>query len=83
MTNRRKSTESCRWPRNSTPVDMHSGDRMGLRRTMLGLSQESPGDLLGMTFLTGPKIRTRRKPNWGRAVASVGQYFGGIDLIFL
>ena len=29
---------------------MHSGDRMRLRRTMLGLSQESPGGSLGLTF---------------------------------
>lgn len=29
---------------------MRIGGRMHLRRTMLGLSQESPGDLLGMTF---------------------------------
>ena len=33
-----------------TPVDMHSGGRMRLRRTMLGLSQESPGGSLGLTF---------------------------------
>ena len=50
MTNRCKSTGSCRRPRNSTPVDMHIGGRMRLRRTMLGLSQESLGDSLGLTF---------------------------------
>ena len=50
MTNRCKSTRSCRRPRNSTPVDMHIGGRMRLRRTMLGLSQESLGDSLGLTF---------------------------------
>ncbi|MBG02796.1 MAG: transcriptional regulator [Rhodospirillaceae bacterium] len=50
MTNRCKSTVSRRRPRNSTPVDMHIGGRMRLRRTMLGLSQESLGDSLGLTF---------------------------------
>ena len=50
MTNRCKSTLSRRRPRNSTPVDMHIGGRMRLRRTMLGLSRELSGDSLGLTF---------------------------------
>lgn len=50
MKNRCKSIASCRRPRNSTPVDMHIGGHIRLRRTMLGLSQESLGDSLDLTF---------------------------------
>src|ERR1700738_1448860 len=33
-----------------SPVDMHVGSRMRLRRTLLGMSQERLGDALGLTF---------------------------------
>ncbi len=32
------------------PIDVHVGSRIRLRRTMLGMSQERLGDLLGLTF---------------------------------
>lgn len=32
------------------PVDLHVGNRLRLRRTMLGLSQEKLGNALGLTF---------------------------------
>jgi transcriptional regulator with XRE-family HTH domain len=32
------------------PVDVHVGRRLRLRRTLLGLSQERLGELLGLTF---------------------------------
>lgn len=33
-----------------TPVDIHLGRRMRIRRTMLGISQEKLSELLGITF---------------------------------
>ncbi len=33
-----------------SPIDIHVGGRIRLRRTLLGLSQERLGDLLGLTF---------------------------------
>ncbi len=33
-----------------SPVDVHVGTRIRLRRTLLGLSQERLGDALGLTF---------------------------------
>lgn len=32
------------------PVDMHVGTRIRLRRTLMGLSQEKLGELVGLTF---------------------------------
>jgi len=32
------------------PIDVHVGKRLRLRRTLLGMSQERLGDLLGLTF---------------------------------
>ena len=33
-----------------SPIDIHVGSRVRLRRTMLGMSQERLGDALGLTF---------------------------------
>ncbi len=33
-----------------SPVDVHVGARIRLRRTLLGMSQERLGDALGLTF---------------------------------
>src|SRR5438067_4098480 len=33
-----------------SPIDVHVGSRVRLRRTLLGLSQERLGDALGLTF---------------------------------
>src|SRR4051812_31518125 len=33
-----------------SPIDVHVGSRIRLRRTLLGLSQEKLGDALGLTF---------------------------------
>jgi len=33
-----------------SPIDVHVGSRVRLRRTLLGLSQEKLGDALGLTF---------------------------------
>lgn len=33
-----------------SPVDMHVGTRIRLRRTLMGLSQEKLGELVGLTF---------------------------------
>src|SRR5438067_7912867 len=33
-----------------SPIDVHVGSRIRLRRTLLGLSQEWLGDALGLTF---------------------------------
>jgi transcriptional regulator with XRE-family HTH domain len=32
------------------PIDVHVGNRMRLRRTLLGLSQEKLGEMIGLTF---------------------------------
>jgi len=50
MTDSSKSIASHQRSRNSTPVDVHIGQRVRLRRTMLGLSQESLAESLGLTF---------------------------------
>ncbi len=34
----------------SSPVDVHVGHRIRLRRTLMGMSQERLGDALGLTF---------------------------------
>lgn len=34
----------------ATPIDMHVGSRVRLRRTLLGMSQEKLGHALGLTF---------------------------------
>ncbi len=33
-----------------SPVDIHVGSRVRLRRTLLGLSQEKLGEAVGLTF---------------------------------
>src|ERR1700734_248682 len=33
-----------------SPIDIHVGSRIRLRRTLLGMSQEKLGDALGLTF---------------------------------
>jgi transcriptional regulator with XRE-family HTH domain len=35
---------------NPNPIDVHVGRRLRLRRTLMGLSQERLGELLGLTF---------------------------------
>ena len=35
---------------NPNPIDVHVGKRLRLRRTLLGMSQERLGELLGLTF---------------------------------
>lgn len=37
-------------PTTSNPVDVHVGNRIRLRRTLLGMSQERLGNALGLTF---------------------------------
>ncbi|MDD9876572.1 MAG: helix-turn-helix transcriptional regulator [Magnetovibrio sp.] len=37
-------------PGVSNPIDIHVGNRVRLRRTLLGLSQERLGDEVGLTF---------------------------------
>ncbi len=35
---------------NPKPVDLHVGNRLRMRRTLLGLSQEKLGEAIGLTF---------------------------------
>jgi transcriptional regulator with XRE-family HTH domain len=44
-TNERPERES-----RPSPIDVHVGSRIRLRRTLLGMSQERLGDALGLTF---------------------------------
>ena len=37
-------------PGGPNPIDMHVGQRLRLRRTLLGLSQEKLGEAIGLTF---------------------------------
>ena len=36
--------------KHNSPIDVHVGARMRLRRTLMGMSQERLGDALGLTF---------------------------------
>ncbi|MDP9137430.1 MAG: helix-turn-helix transcriptional regulator [Pseudomonadota bacterium] len=36
--------------RNANPVDVHVGNRIRMRRVLIGMSQEKLGDRLGLTF---------------------------------
>jgi transcriptional regulator with XRE-family HTH domain len=36
--------------RNADPIDVHVGNRVRMRRTLIGMSQEKLGDRLGLTF---------------------------------
>jgi transcriptional regulator with XRE-family HTH domain len=47
----RKKANRGRTPTGApNPIDVHVGARMRLRRTLLGLSQERLGELIGLTF---------------------------------
>lgn len=37
-------------PKRANPVDVHVGNRVRMRRIILGMSQERLGELLGLTF---------------------------------
>jgi transcriptional regulator with XRE-family HTH domain len=41
---------TARMASKPNPIDVHVGRRLRLRRTLLGMSQERLGDLLGLTF---------------------------------
>lgn len=41
---------SGRLPGKPNPIDIHVGNRLRLRRTLLGLSQQRVGEALGLTF---------------------------------
>jgi transcriptional regulator with XRE-family HTH domain len=36
--------------RNANPIDVHVGNRIRMRRMLIGMSQEKLGDQLGLTF---------------------------------
>lgn len=42
--------EAAKNPAAAGPVDMHVGQRIRLRRNLMGLSQEKLGEALGLTF---------------------------------
>ena len=51
MTNQYKKTSRGRTPEGApNPIDVHVGNRIRLRRTLLGLSQDKLASLLGLTF---------------------------------
>jgi transcriptional regulator with XRE-family HTH domain len=41
------------------PIDIHVGQRLRMRRNLLGLSQESLAKAVGLTFQQIQKLRTR------------------------
>lgn len=43
-------TEKVEKEHRPSPIDVHVGSRVRLRRTLLGMSQEKLGDALGLTF---------------------------------
>lgn len=51
MINQSKRTSRGRTPEGApNPIDVHVGNRIRLRRTLLGLSQDKLASLLGLTF---------------------------------
>ncbi|QDH17080.1 helix-turn-helix domain-containing protein [Swingsia samuiensis] len=48
--NRRKGPEDVKNTASASPVDVHVGNRIRLRRTLMGLSQEKLAEALGLTF---------------------------------
>ncbi|MGE5548302.1 MAG: helix-turn-helix domain-containing protein [Solirubrobacterales bacterium] len=46
----RKSSRGRTPSGNPNPIDIHVGQRVRLRRTLLGMSQEKLGEALGLTF---------------------------------
>ena len=50
MVRKRKSSGRMASKGFPNPIDVHVGNRIRLRRTLLGMSQERLGDLLGLTF---------------------------------
>jgi transcriptional regulator with XRE-family HTH domain len=48
--NRSKQGERSVPKKQANPVDAHVGNRVRLRRMLVGMSQEKLGDLLGLTF---------------------------------
>lgn len=52
MANKAASDNGARRPMvaKPNPIDVHVGKRLRLRRTLLGMSQERLGELLGLTF---------------------------------
>ncbi len=47
---RRRSSRGRTPSGKPNPIDVHVGSRVRLRRTLLGMSQEKLGELLGLTF---------------------------------
>jgi transcriptional regulator with XRE-family HTH domain len=45
-----ETTERGEREHRPSPIDVHVGSRVRLRRTLLGMSQEKLGDALGLTF---------------------------------
>src|SRR5918999_4218113 len=43
-------TEDHMAKRNANPIDVHVGNRVRMRRMLIGMSQEKLGDQLGLTF---------------------------------
>jgi transcriptional regulator with XRE-family HTH domain len=43
-------TEDQMAKRNANPIDVHVGNRVRMRRMLIGMSQEKLGDQLGLTF---------------------------------
>ncbi len=44
-----RATGGCSWGKPN-PIDVHVGNRLRLRRTLLGMSQQKVGEALGLTF---------------------------------
>ena len=53
------------------PIDVHVGNRIRLRRTLLGLSQEKLASLLGLTFQQVQKYERGMKPSVGHRQSSL------------
>ena len=66
-----------------SPIDVHVGSRIRLRRTLLGMSQEHLRQIARPDIPAGAEIRTRRQP--GRGVAPVRSVprAGCTDQLFL
>src|SRR5436190_18530993 len=65
------------------PTDKHVGSRVRMRRMMLSMSQEKPGDALGLTFQQVQKIREGHQSDRCEPAATNLAYPAGAGRVFL
>ncbi len=69
--------------KQANPIDAQVGNRVRIRRMLIGMSQEKLGDLLGLTFQQVQKYEKGVKPNRRRAAVRSFPHPGRADRFFL